>query len=57
MDNRNLLKLWSLKLRKDVVTWMATVQDDVKHKVEIVHKVDERGRQCEDKQFEILEVL
>lgn len=36
MDNRNLLKLWSLKFRKDVVTWMATVQDDVKHKVEYV---------------------
>ena len=57
MDNRNLLKLWSLKLRKDVVTWMATVQDDMHHKVEFVQKVDERGRQCEDKQFEILDVL
>jgi len=44
MDNRNLLKLWSLKLRKDIVTWMATVQDDVKTKVQYVQVVDQRGR-------------
>jgi hypothetical protein len=56
-EHRNMLKLWSLRIRKDFVTWMAKVQHDVKESIDYVKQVDERGRKCEQHQFDILDVL
>lgn len=57
MENRNLLKMWSLKIRKDFVTWMANAQTELHQGMDFLKELDERGRKCEASQFGILDVV
>jgi hypothetical protein len=57
MENRNLLKLWSLRIRKEMVAWMTSTQQDFYKNLDFLKTVDDRGRRCESQQFDILDVL
>jgi hypothetical protein len=47
METRSLLKLWSLRIKKDISAWMAKTEDERDASNQYVKQMDERGRTCE----------
>ena len=54
MENRSVHRMWALRVRREMLMWLSKSQAEVNASNAYLHQIDERGRKCEQDQFDIL---